>query len=165
MNRRRKLILLLLIIGTVFVLTAIIINNQKENKDAVKPALPKLPEDVERLIEKYTYRENDNGLDIQISGDRIVYRGKKMMGLRSNVVKGVYFETISGVLRSQSAVVEFYASDADWGLNPASPLILNQNVSIAFNNKQLRDVKQARIYFRQGILEVKGRRNEVFRFR
>ncbi len=165
MGRRGKWLLLLLIIGTVIILTAIIIQRQKTTNDAAKSAFSKIPNDVVRLIEKYTYRENDKGVDINISGDRVVYRGKKMMGLRSNVVKGTFFETIKGVLRSQNALIEFSASDADWDLSSTSPLTLTRNVAVSFNNKQIDGVKQARIYFSQGILETTGSKKEVFRFR
>lgn len=126
---------------------------------------PSLPDDVEQLIESYTYQENDNGLDISITGNRIVFRGKKMLGLRSNIVKAPYFETIRGTLRSKNGLVEFSSSDAEWALSPTSPLVLSKNVFIVFNNHTIPDVKKARIYLRQGVLEITNSRKEKYHFR
>jgi hypothetical protein len=163
--KKIRFLLALSVVGIIGMLTVVVMNHTKAPTEAPQSKRPKLPDDVERLIDKYTYRENDRGLDIQISGNRIVYRGKKMFGLRSNVVKATYFETIRGVLQSEKGRVEFSASEADWELSPTSPLDLNKDVSITFNNRKINEIKRARIYFRQGVLEVTGNRKEVYHFR
>ncbi len=157
--------LLLAIFALIVILSAKIFQDSNSSAVVSKAKIPKLPDDVEQLIERYSYQENDNGLDINITGNRIVFRGKKMLGIRSNVVKAPYFETIRGTLKSNNGLVEFSASDAEWELSPTSPLILSKNVSIALNNRTIPDVKNARIYFRQGILEVTNKRKEIFHFR
>ena len=40
----------------------------------------------------YTYQETDDGLTIDISGNRVIYRGRQILGLRSNLIKTSYFE-------------------------------------------------------------------------
>ena len=164
-KRLIQTLLLLAIVALIVYLAVKILQHSNSSVVASQPERKKLPDDVEQLIERYTYQENDHGLDINISGNRIVFRGRKMLGLRSNVVKATYFETIRGTLRSENGLVEFSASDAEWELNPTSPLVLSKNVSIAFNNKTIPDVKKARIYFRQGVLEVTNNRKEIFHFR
>jgi hypothetical protein len=167
MNRQKTRFFLTLLLISIISLIATVLFNKQSNIRINAPKLqrPTLPDDVERLIEKYTYRENDNGLDINISGNRITFRGKKMLGLRSNVAKTSFFETIKGTLQSQNALVVFSASDAEWELNPASPLILTKNVSISIHDKPISDVKKARIYFRQGVLEVTTNQKEIYHFR
>lgn len=164
MNKRLRNVLLILTIGMIALLTTIIIHS-KATSDVSQIATPKLPDDVEQLIERYNYQENDNGLDIGITGNRIVFRGKKMLGLRSNVVKVPYFETIQGTLRSKNGLVEFSASNAEWALSPTSPLVLSKKVFITFNNQTIPDIKKARIYLRQGLLEITSSHKEIYHFK
>ena len=165
-HKRIVLTLLLLVVITVitFISTKALLHLDAPSTVS-KSERPKLPDDVEQLIERYTYQEIDHGLEIRINGNRIVFRGKKMLGLRSNVVKTTYFEMMRGILRSDNGLVEFSASDAEWGLSSTSPLLLSKNVSITFNNRAIPDVKRARIYFREGVLEVTHNRKEIFHFR
>ena len=128
-------------------------------------ARPSLPDDVERVMEGYTFREYADGVGIEISGNRVVYRGKKVMGLRSNLIKTTYFEDIRGSLTSINGKTTFSATDADWDVSSGSPLFLRSNVVITVNGTQLSHVKHARINFKEGLLAVSGDRNELYHFK
>lgn len=129
------------------------------------PQQIKLPDDVVRVMEGYVYRETNDGFAIDLSGNRVVYRGRQILGLRSNLIKTSYFETIRGTLRSEKMKVTFSADDAEWNSQPASPLLLRRNVMVSVNGRPRRGVKTARIYFQQRILEVSGDRKETIQFK
>jgi len=125
----------------------------------------KIPDDVERVVKGYTYREDDNGLKILISGDQIIYRGRKILGLRSNIVKKTFFDSIRGELKSDKATVVFSASDAEWDLSPTSSLELRQDVEVIFNGKKIKGIKKASLNFRLGVLETTTNRKNIYHFR
>jgi len=162
-HKPRFFIVLPLAIAISLVLIVIVLIYVQHNNppQMVQPPPPKLPDDVERVMEGYTFRETDDGLSIDISGNRVIYRGRQVLGLRSNLIKTTYFETIRGMLRSEKVEVKFSASDAEWDTKPSSPLLLRRNVYISVNNRPLQGVKTARIYFQQRVLEVMGDRKET----
>jgi hypothetical protein len=139
----------------------LLFSQQNNPPHVVKPIPQKLPDDVERVMEGYTYRETDNGLAIDLSGNRVIYRGRQVLGLRSNLIKSTYFETIRGRMRSEKVEVNFSASDAEWDTKPSSLLLLRRNVLISVNDRVLPGVKTARIYFKQRVMEVVGDRKET----
>jgi hypothetical protein len=124
-----------------------------------------LPEDVESVLKGFTYSETSNGLQIEISGKQIIRRGKKILGLRSNLVKTNFIEEIRGTISAPKGLVVFSASDAEWDADAAHPLVLKKNVSVTVNGKTFPGAKNARLYIRQGILEVKTDRIELYNFR
>jgi hypothetical protein len=162
-KKRRLLILLPLAIAlsTVVIVIALLFSQQNNPPHVVKPTPQKLPDDVERVMEGYTYRETDNGLAIDLSGNRVIFRGRQVLGLRSNLIKSTYFETIRGTLRTRKTEVKFSASDAEWNTKPSSPLLLRKNVLISVNDKPIPGVKTARIYFQQKVVEVIGDRKQT----
>lgn len=164
-RHRIRLFLLLTIAVQIGALTGIIVQHQRETVTASLPATPRLPDDVERLIKGYTYRETDNGLDIAISGRQVVLRGRELLGLRSNVLKVTYFECIRGTLRSSTTTLEFAASDAEWDTKSSSPLILRRNIAISVNGRKIDNIQIARLYIQKGIAVVEGNRKEVIHFR
>jgi hypothetical protein len=164
-DRRILILISLAIAGLIGALATVMVPQLREPIAVSPPTRPKLPDDVERVIEGYTYQETDNGLTIDISGNRVIHRGREMLGFRSNLIKATYFETIRGTLRSNKGNVEFSASDAEWDTKPSSPLILRRDVVVSVNNRHMSHVKTARIYFRQGVLEVTGDRKEEFHLR
>ncbi|NVN93084.1 MAG: hypothetical protein HXX11_21155 [Desulfuromonadales bacterium] len=113
-------------------------------------------------MERYAYRDTQGTLTYEMSGDRVIYRGRQILGLRSNIVKATFFDTVRGTILSKKGVVEFSASDAEWDTSSSSPLILHRNVNITVNHRRLDNLKQARIYFKRGVLEVSGKQKEVF---
>ena len=165
-NRRFILILLALLIGCMTIaLIRAVVSREKELKSVSKPQLQKLPDDVEMVLKKYEFRETDDGMEIEISGNQIVHRGREILGLRSNLVKATYFQNIRGKLNSTKGKIEFSAKDAEWDTTSSSPLLLRRNVSVSINNKQLADVKNARIYLKQGVMEVTGDQKMVIRIK
>lgn len=162
-TRRRvfKILPLFAALGMVAVVGFLIVGRQQGSVGDNQQSRPKLPDDVERVIEGYSYRETDNGLSIDISGNRVIHRGRQIMGLRSNLIKTTYFETIRGTLRSEKVEVKFSASEAEWDTKPSSPLLLRRNVLISVNNRPLHGVRTARIYFQQRVMEVRGDQKET----
>jgi len=162
-NNRRRVILLPLLTAVILaaVVMILIVARQREPNRAAQPSERKHPDDVERVMVGYTYQETADGLTIDISGNRVIYRGRQILGLRSNLIKTSYFENIRGMLRSEKVRVKFSASDAEWDTKSSSPLLLRRNVLISVNDRPLSGVKTARIYFKQRVLEVMGDRKET----
>ncbi len=147
---------------------ALILTVLSKHKVPISPPmeqLRKLPDDVDMVMERYKYRETDAGLLIDISGKRVAHRGREILGLRSNLVKTTCFENIRGKIRGKRTLVEFSAATAEWDGTSSGPLVLRNNVALSVNNRLLADVKSARIYLRQGVLVVTGKRKEVFQLR
>lgn len=165
-GRRILLILFPILIGCLSAaLVLSIVYRQKVPTSPANDTPRKLPDDVDMVMERYKLQETDEGLKVDISGNRVVHRGRKILGLRSNLVKTTYFENIRGTVSSEKALVRFSASDAEWDATSSSPLVLRGNIVLCINDRRFNDVKNARIYLRQGILEVAGKRNEVFQLR
>lgn len=165
----QKFLMLCIILASISLLTIIAVRTPLLNeRSAAVPVNQKnatLPEDVENVLKHYTYSEQSNQLHIEISGKQIVRRGKKILGLRSNLVKTNFFEDINGSVSGPSGKLAFSASDAEWDIDPAHPLLLKKNVSVTVNNRTFPNAKNARIYFRQGVVEVKSDRTEVYSFK
>ena len=161
---RRKYVIVLPIaiaITLAVIVTALLNVQRPDSRPLAEPSPQKLPEDVERVIEGYTYRETGDGLSIDISGNRVIHRGRQMLGLRSNLIKTTFFSTIRGKLRAKATEVKFSASAAEWDTRPSSPLLLTRNVLISVNNQPLHGVKTARIYFQKRVMEVTGEQKET----
>ena len=116
--------------------------------------LHELPVDVESVREGFGYSETLNGTKIDISGMRIVRRGRKVLGLRSTLVKTNYLGDISGSVHFTRDQLKFTASKAEWEIAVTRPLILQKDIAISLNGKSMPDIKSAKIYFAQGLLEV-----------
>lgn len=159
----KKNILLLVIAVSVALLSLYV--KAKRGNETARPKLGVLPEDVERVLEGYRYMETNDNVRIAISGKRIIRRGRKVLGLRSNLVKTNFFESVSGTLRTDKKTVVFSAADAEWDADPSHPFILKRSVSLAVNERLFSHVKNAKIYFKQGVLEIDADRNEIIQFK
>jgi len=133
--------------------------------NTVQEKIRPLPADVEIVLKGYTYSETGDDLTIQISGRQMVRRGRKMLGLRSNVVKTNFLKQIKGTLTTPKNIVAFSASDAEWDANPEHPLILTGAVSVTMNSKGFEKIKNARIFFNQGLIEITSDSTVVHKFR
>jgi hypothetical protein len=124
-----------------------------------------LPDDVTMFMKSFDFHESGGSLKIDIKGDRIVHRGREILGLRSNIVTAVYLENIKGTIRliQGKGIMEFAADEAEWDTDASAPLVLRRNVAVTINNKHLDYVKNARLYLRRGILVTTGKHREVFR--
>jgi hypothetical protein len=158
-NIKYLLLLFALLVAGFIVMTILRKYESRSNIEYVN--VRQIPSDVERYINKYTYQQNVNGLDINISGNQVIYRGKKMLGLRSNLVKVTEFDTLSGTIKSQQVLVDFSASEAEWNFGETKPLILKKGVLISINKKPISGVDRAHIYLDKGILEVFGVHNKI----
>ena len=125
--------------------------------------ITQLPEDVENVIKRYRYQEMSDDREVSISGDQIVRRGKKILGLRSNLVKTNFFQGINGTVKSAKRTILFSASDAEWDADSAHPFILKDTVVVTINGTTLHNVRSARLYFKQGLIEVITDHKKVYR--
>jgi hypothetical protein len=123
-----------------------------------------LPEDVDVVVKGYSYSEINDDIKISISGKEIVRRGKKVLGLRSNLVKANFLQGIKGAVKTPKGELLFSASDAIWDADPSHPLLLTKNVFVALHDKTIRDVKSARVYFKQKVIAVNSDRSKVYDF-
>lgn len=129
----------------------------------ISPAFPhsqlrELPQDVNMVLKDYSYRETSNGLQLSISGERVVHRGKPLLGLRSNLVKACYFDNPRGTIRSTRGELRFSAREAEWDPSLSGPLTLRGKVELRTPGRQYPDLKQVRVHFRRGIMEIPGKR-------
>jgi hypothetical protein len=165
-NRRFLLIILPILIACLAAaLIRAVVSGKKEQTTASRPTMQTLPDDVEMVLKRYDFRETGDGLDIEISGNQVVHRGREILGLRSNLVKATFFKNIRGTIRTNRTKAEFSADDGEWNTTSSSPLLLRGNVTVSINNRRISDVKNARIYLRQGVVEVNGKQKKVIRLR
>lgn len=165
-NRRFLLILLPILIACLAAaLIRAVVTGKKERTTASRPPLQKLPDDVEMVLKRYDFRETGDGLQIEISGNQVVHRGREILGLRSNLAKATFFKNLRGTIRTDRKKAEFSADDGEWNSTPSSPLLLRGNVAVSIDNRRVSDVKNARIYLRQAVVEVNGKQKKVIRLR
>jgi hypothetical protein len=127
----------------------------------------KLPEDVKMVMKRFNFMDTEGSLQIKITGNRFVRRGRELLGLRSNVLSAVYLEDIRGTISpvQGKGILEFSAEEAEWDSDPSKPLILHRKANVTINNRRLEGVKNARLYLRRGILVTTGKHREVFQLR
>lgn len=111
-----------------------------------------LPEDVEGVLTSFSYSEADQQVRIKISGKRVVRRGRRLLGLRSNLVKTNFIEEIRGTVTSAQGTSSFAAAQAEWDGESSRPLLLQEGVSLTVCGRPLAQVKQARIYLKSGLI-------------
>lgn len=124
-----------------------------------------LPEDVELKVEGYSFNEKYDGVEVRIDGKRIIRRGRRVLGLRSNLVKTNFFEEIKGSLRSGKGVFTFSAKNGEWEADGSRPFVLRGDVAVTVNGKPIENVENARIFFKQGRLEVNNNMQKVYYFK
>lgn len=134
---------------------------RKRATTAPHDPLQRLPQDVELILKNYSYRETGNNLQLAVSGERVIHRGRPILGLRSNLVKASYFENIRGTIRSPKNVLSFSATEAVGDASSSTPLTLCGKVELYLNNRRYPDVRRVRVYFRRGIMEITGKHGKV----
>ncbi len=162
-----KILIVTLFVAVVLSLFIEISSNQITTGSATKPLQEKikpLPEDVENVMKEYSFQETNGDLQITISGKQIVRRGKKILGLRSNLVKTNFFQEIRGTVKTPKGIMQFSASDAEWDADTAHPLILTKNIEVTLHDKAYDHVKNARIYFRNSLIEIDADRKKFYYF-
>lgn len=127
---------------------------EKSSADTVKTVASVLPDDVEAVMNSFSYSEATDEVKIKISGKRVVRRGRRLLGLRSNLVKTNFIDQLSGTIRTSKGTTTFTAAQAEWDAESSRPLLLKKTVTVTINNKPLPRVKHARIFLKSGVIEV-----------
>jgi hypothetical protein len=166
MNRaiQKKVVLCILVLFVVFIVVKVTCLPLLRKQSAAAP-VPPLPEDVESVLKGYKYSETNGGLQINISGRQIIRRGKKILGLRSNLVKTNFFEEINGTVMGPKGSIIFSASDAEWDADTRHPLMLKKNIAVTINGEAFSRVRTAKIFFNQGRIEVTTTRTKIYNFK
>jgi hypothetical protein len=128
--------------------------SEKTDLHTTQSGVRTLPEDVESVLTSFTYSQESEDGKMAISGKRVVRRGRRLLGLRSNLVKMNFIEEIKGTLRTPKGTTRFAASDAEWDADSSRPLLLKRDVSVTVNGESLTQVKNAKIYLKRGVMEV-----------
>jgi hypothetical protein len=146
---------------------SVMFNQDRTSHGEVAVSIRKLPEDVKMVMKRFNYLDTEGSLQIQITGNRFVRRGRELLGLRSNVLSAVYLEDIRGTISpvQGKGILEFSAEEAEWDSDPSKPLILQRKANVTINKRRLEGVKNARLYLRRGILVTTGKHREVFQLR
>lgn len=113
-----------------------------------------LPDDVEGVLTSFSYSEAGDGSRIRISGKKVVRRGRRILGLRSNLVKTNFIEQITGTVRTAKGTTTFAAAQAEWDAEAARPLVLKKGVSLTVCGESLPQAEYARIDLKKGVVEV-----------
>lgn len=122
-----------------------------------------LPDDVEGVLTRFSYSEVDQEVRIKISGKRVVRRGRRLLGLRSNLVKTNFIEELQGTVTTPKGTTTFSAAQAEWDAEPSRPLLLKKGVSLTVPGQHIAPVQQARIYLKRGVIQVDGARSYLIR--
>jgi hypothetical protein len=130
---------------------------EKPPADTVKTASV-LPDDVEAVMNSFSYSEAIDQVKIKISGKRVVRRGRRLLGLRSNLVKTNFIDQLSGTIRTSKGTATFTAAQAEWDAESSRPLLLKKTVTVTINDKPLPQVKHARVFLKSGVIEVDDER-------
>jgi hypothetical protein len=129
---------------------------ERRPADTVKAAASVLPDDVEGVMNSFSYSEANDEVRIKISGKRVVRRGRRLLGLRSNLVKTNFIDQLSGTIRTSKGTTTFTAAQAEWDAESSRPLLLKKAVTVTINNKPLPRVKHARVFLKSGVIEAGG---------
>ena len=107
-------------------------------------------------MKDYHYSEESDGTRINISGKTMVLRGRRVLGLRSNVAKATFLRNIHGTIEAAGGTTEFTAADAEWDTDASHPFLLKNGVTISTGNRNFPGVHKGRIFFKQGFIEATG---------
>lgn len=161
-----KYILLCAILLSIGIVVLKVVNNDvyrlKTRSEPTPNTLHTLPVDVEKVQEGFRYSEVNGGIQAEVSGKRIVRRGRKVLGLRSTLVKTNFFQDITGTLHTQKNTLTFSASKAEWDTLATSPFILRKDIVVSLNGKVIPHIKRAKVYFQKGALEIGTGRNKLY---
>ncbi len=124
-----------------------------------------LPPDVDGVMNGYLYHETSGGVTIEVRGNRLVQRGRQVLGLRSNLAKATYLDSLRGSYRSASGSLRFAARTAEWDLLPRSPLVLREGVELSVGKKDFAGVRRANVWLDKGIVEIYTDRKQIVSFK
>jgi hypothetical protein len=127
---------------------------EKSSTDTVKTVASVLPDDVEGVMNSFSYSEATDEVRIKISGKRVVRRGRRLLGLRSNLVKTNFIDQLTGTIRTSKGTTTLSAAQAEWDAESSRPLLLKKNVTVTINERPLPRVKHARVFLKSGLIEV-----------
>lgn len=121
------------------------------------------PPDVVAVMQEFDYREELPYATLSVKGRRGVQRGKRMLGLRTSVVKVTSFDQLEGrLIVPTGELLRFSAAEAVWELNRNAPLELLKQVSIDLRGVKLPKVQRALLYPREGLLVVYGDQRRTY---
>lgn len=143
---------------------AVIIQKSNKKTDALSGLVSQLPADVEHVLEGYQYTETVDKLQISISGKKIIRRGRRVLGLRSNLVKANFFEEVHATIKYDQGQIIFSASAGEWDANSSHPFSLKEKVSMSINGKAIPRIKSAKVYLKQRIIQLNADRKETIPF-
>lgn len=151
-------LLLGLLVVTVLAVISVLMHrsHQRQNaaSDEVKTVAPSLPPDVEGVMTSFSFSETEDDALVKISGKSVIRRGRRLLGMRSNLVKTNFITDLSGSIKTPNGVTSFKAAQAEWEGQPARPLLLKKDVSITIDGKSLPLVKQATVHLQKRVIEV-----------
>jgi hypothetical protein len=157
-RRQGRLLVGVLLIGGMAWLATMVRSASLKGQMTEPPVAQKteraLPEDVESVLKTFSYAQVDEKEKITISGKSVVRRGRRVLGLRSNLVKTNFIQDVKGTFLSPKGTTKFAASVAEWDAVETHPLLLNANVTVTVDGKPPAQVKNARIYLKRGVMEV-----------
>lgn len=159
-RRQSRVLIALLLVGALAGLALMLRSPAPRETKGGEPApvaKRALPDDVEGVLTSFNYSETDDQVSIRISGKRVVRRGRRLLGLRSNLVKTNFIEELKGEVRSAKGITTFSAARAEWDAEASRPLLLQKEVSLTVGGRTLTGVKQARIHLKSGVIEVDGK--------
>jgi hypothetical protein len=158
MRQQGRLLVGTILIGAMVALALLVrsalVKNQVAELPVTQQAERALPEDVESVLKTFSYAQVDEKEKITISGKSVVRRGRRVLGLRSNLVKTNFIQQIKGSFRSSRGTTSFAASGAEWDADASHPLLLNRDVTVTLQGGTPARVKNARIYLGRGVIEV-----------
>jgi len=113
----------------------------------------------------YIYSDISDGCEVEIKGQKIIRRGRAVLGLRANFLKTNYFEDIKGEIHTKKGCVIFSASRAEWMMASDSPIVLQDTVKISINNKNIPAVRTVHIYPKSGMITIRTDKVQTYNFR
>lgn len=128
-------------------------------------AVSPLPPDVDGVMNGYLYHETSGGATIEVKGKRLVQRGRQLLGLRSNLAKATYLDSLQGSYRSATGSLRFAARTAEWDLLPRTPLVLREEVELSVGKKDFAGVRRANVWLDKGIVEIYTDRKQIVSFK
>jgi hypothetical protein len=159
----RKIILAAIISSVVLLAVTVGYRSSRPQRVTAAPPAPlRLADDVDVSVKGYRYQESNDKFQLQLAGSRSARRGRPILGLRSNLAKTIFFDSVHGKLKTAGTVLEFSARDGEWTGDLRHPFVLKDGVSLAINGKVLDHVQGAKIYFNRMTVETSGTNREIF---
>jgi hypothetical protein len=150
---------------TVMVAALIITVSVKYRPASRDSGIPPLPPDVDGVMNGYLYHETGGGVTIEVRGKRLVQRGRQILGLRSNLAKATYLDSLQGSYRSATGSLRFAARKAEWDLMPRTPLVLRDGIELSVGEHDFAGVRRANIWLDKGIVEIYTDRKQIVSFK